>query len=256
MRNHNDKPRDIARSALASTARETARSTRSRIHGSDRVNERKLLHDLMRCADPDECDVHLGASPRYRRDIADLVYDRRSTDKLGPLIRWAERSIATDPQLESAPYEDQVDHFRKILPSGVVGDHAVSHLRWVLSDPPLWLRYPNARTPHRASIAQLVADIVGVGLHGELNSRIRAAVPSVVERTVRIPPTRLIDEEHPPPGILVPRRTITERTRNHIRFLAGAHDIDTFAEQAAPRIKRVVRELHAETFGTDSGQHT
>jgi hypothetical protein len=134
MRNHHEKVRDIARSVLPSTARKAARRTRAQIHGRARAHERRLLHDLVRHHDPDDYEGTLGLAERHRGDISDLVGDRRTADKVGPLLRWAERTVERDPTLSAATPEDREVYFRRVLPQGLVGDHAVSHLRWVIDD--------------------------------------------------------------------------------------------------------------------------
>lgn len=105
MRNHNEKSRDMARSVLPSTARGTARQTRASIHRRERARLRTALHALRAVGDPDDFDGDL--TWIARRDIGEMVDDRRSADKVGPLVTWAERRVERDPALAAASPEDR-----------------------------------------------------------------------------------------------------------------------------------------------------
>lgn len=136
MRNHDQKARDMARSVLPSKARKRARDERAEIHGRERAHERRLLRAMLRCSDPDDFECDLGFAARHRGDISGMVYDRRTADKLGPLLHWAERLIESDPVLSVATPAERAAHFGKIMPSGLIGDHAIAHLDWVLHGHP------------------------------------------------------------------------------------------------------------------------
>ena len=101
MRNHTEKARDMARSVLPSTARKGARDTRADIRGRERVRERQMLHHLRGYVDPDDFEGVLGEE--LHREIGEMVWHRRSADKVAPLMRWAERTVARDPRLAAAP---------------------------------------------------------------------------------------------------------------------------------------------------------
>jgi hypothetical protein len=255
MRNHNEKARDMARSVLPSTARKGARETRANIHSRERAHERQLLHDLRRCIEPDDFDGDLGVASRHRRDVADMVDDRRAADKVGPLIVWAERLVERNTVLSSATPEDREVYFRKILPPGLIGNHAISHLYWVLDDRRgRWSRArrrtENARNPD----VTIVEAIIAAGRHGDLNRRLRAQLDRVVTHTVRLPPERLIDDDHPAPGVLLRYRSVTEYRRRYIRFLAGAHDAEAFVKDADWEVLKVVRSFHADITGADNAE--
>ena len=127
MQNHHEKARDMARSVLPSTTRRWARGERARIHRAERARTRALLHSLGRLADPDDFEGDLTWQPK--RDMAEMIEERRSSDQVGPLIRWATRTVERDPNLASAPPQVRLAHFRCLLPPGVIGDHAITHLR-------------------------------------------------------------------------------------------------------------------------------
>lgn len=95
MRNHNEKPRDMARSVLPSTARKAARRQRASIHGRERARLRAALHGLRSTGDPDDFEGDLVWIAR--RDLEEMVDDRRGADKVGPLLAWAERLVESVP---------------------------------------------------------------------------------------------------------------------------------------------------------------
>jgi hypothetical protein len=97
----------------------------------------------------------------------------------------------------------------------------------------------------------LVAEIVAAGRHGDLNRQIRAAVPPIVVKRVRVPAERVVDEAHPAPGLLVPARWVDERHQRTVRFLAGAHDVDAFVKGASSDVIQVVRAFHADTISRE-----
>lgn len=249
MRNHNDKTRDIARSVLPSTARKGARETRALIHGRERAKQRVVLHELGHDIDPDDVDTDVGSV--LRRDLAEMVEDRRGADKLGPLLRWASRVIERDPALAAASPEDREVYFRSLLPRGVIGNHAISHLRWILEDRPRRLGRGRAGARSSDPDVEVVSAIVAAGGHGELNRRIRRGVAAFVTIAVRLPPERVIDDAHPAPGILLPARTVSEHQRRRVRFLGGAHDVDAFVKDAGGDVLNVARALHRELIGAD-----
>jgi len=255
MRNHNEKARDMARSVLPSTARKGARETRTTIHGRERAHERQLLHELRHWSEPDDFEGDLGVASRHRRDVADMVSDRRAADKVGPLIVWAERLVERNTVLSSATPEDREVYFRTILPPGLIGNHAISHLYWVLDDRRgHWSRVRSRTENPRNPDVAIVEAIISAGRHGDLNRRLRAELDRVVAHSVRLPPERIIDGEHPAPGVLLPYRGVTDYRRRYIRFLAGAHDAAAFVKDADREVLKVVRAFHADITGTGKAE--
>lgn len=58
---------------------------------------------------------------------------------------------------------------------------------------------------------------------------------------------RLIDDEHPAPGLLVPGHWDWDTERpSRIRYLGGAHDIDAFVNDATREVIAIARAFHAE----------
>lgn len=211
MRNHDEKIKDMAESILPSTARKGARQERARIHRRERAQARAALYGLRGCADPDDSDGDGFAADR--RGIQEMVWDRRSADKVGPLLRWAERTIAADPRLAEASYEERYDHFARLLPDNTIGRHALQHLRLVLRDPDWrtrWVAWRAERAvrdaERRSALCDAVKAILEAGAHGELNRRIKCAIPA---------------EGYTP--------HFSSRARPR-RLLLGAHDVEDFVD--------------------------
>jgi hypothetical protein len=226
MRNPHRKPRDLARSALASTSRRNVRELRAIAHGNERARVRARLHELRSHLDPDDYDGDL----HYRAlgDLDQMIGARRSHDKLGPLFRWAKAHVERDPGIADATPIDKVHHFTQLLPSDLSGRHALSHLRWELGAEHSWfLSLPLAGPP--APLEPLDAEvgaIVAAGLHGELNLRMRVAVMTA-------------DGGDPADAGPVPPS----------RYLAGGHDIVAFADEADDLTRQVIEDLYAELIG-------
>lgn len=85
MRNHDQKIKDISRSVLPSTRRRSARDDRRMIHGQQRARELAAVTAYRRAADPDSVTPDVRGT--YAPDITHMVRDRRSRDKIGPLVR-------------------------------------------------------------------------------------------------------------------------------------------------------------------------
>jgi hypothetical protein len=216
MKNHNDKRRDMARSVLPSTARKAAADRRRIAHKRERAKARD--HNREAEKSHDENMNTLARATRMRnRDIAELVEERRSADKTGPLVRWAERLVATDPHLSAAPHEERRIHFRGALPNGVIGDHALSHLGRLVIDPYQY-RVRWEGSPRRADNRQeLVRRVLADGRHGELNDALK--VIDVID---------YVD------GRIV---------RSRVRLLGGFHDIDAFVDALTYDTGQILRDI-------------
>lgn len=127
-----------------------------------------------RQVDPDDVENDLRCLDRSRRE--EFVWERRAADKVGPLIRWAERVIAQSPELRRLTPAERLDHFRRVLPDDLIGRHAVSHLEFVIVGPRYaWYR-PHDRE-HRQSgscdVALAVDRILAAGAVGALNGALK-----------------------------------------------------------------------------------
>jgi hypothetical protein len=201
MRSSATKSRDMARSILPSRAR----STTAHLALTRRANRHAIGQQLSyirrgQRADQEDWDSRgdLRAYPDI--EIAMIVRWRRGADKLNHFERWAVQ--VTKP----LPVEDRLGHMRGMLPGGLIGDHAMSHLRRLpelnpdeVNDYALrfvrW-REQNAKrqADERARMRRLVTMILEAGGHAALNSALKAAA---------------FDGERP-------------------RILAGIHDLDAF----------------------------
>lgn len=228
MRNYNEKARDMARSVLPGSRRRGARADRTAAHARERARLRVELHAVAGFDDPDDYDGELDWIAR--RDIAEMVEDRRYGDKVRPLIQWARRTVETNPDLREATPIERLDHFRRLLPPNLTGRHALFHVEGAVGYDRYWSpwqwTYPKPSGP---SMVEIVTTIVAAGRHGELNRRIRHASETSTIETITLPREYLIDDDHPAPGVPLPRRTITREVAVYVRYLDGAHDIEAFA---------------------------
>ena len=207
VRNHDEKIKDMGRSVLPSTGRKGARSKRRTIHKRQRARELTAVTAYRRETGSD------GARPDIRGtrgpDITQMVCRRRAADKVGPLIRWAEATIAATPALLAASRREQVAYFAGLMPDSTIGRHAVQHIEQALE----WRARReewNARRRATAGPSPLVAEterqarvILDAGLHGALNAELRKLAAS------QAPQPRVVPMPYRP--------------------LLGRHDIEAFA---------------------------
>jgi hypothetical protein len=161
----------------------------------------------------------------YGSDITEMVWSRRAYDKVGPLIRWAEATIAADPILRSAPRAEQVAYFARLMPDTTIGRHAVQHIEQALE----WHQRcaldnasrSTAPGAHAVEMERQLRQILEAGLHAALNVGLR----------------RLADTQE-----IRPRATPMPR-----RLLLGSHDIEAFTTEMAcwPTVRDLVAALEA-----------
>jgi hypothetical protein len=124
MRSSATKSRHMARSILPSRAR----STTAHLVLTRRANRHAITQSLSYIrrgdrADQEDWDERSDLRSYPDKEIAMIVRWRRGADKLNHFERWAVQ--VTKP----LPVEDRLGHMRAMLPAGLVGDHAMSHLR-------------------------------------------------------------------------------------------------------------------------------
>jgi hypothetical protein len=110
----------MARSILPSTDRSVSRH-RAGLH---RASRRAVRLTLARIAgDPEvwDDDADVWESPQH--DICAMARSRRYADKLNHFQRWATRVT------EGLKPEDRLSRMRAVLPAGLIGEHAVQHLK-------------------------------------------------------------------------------------------------------------------------------
>lgn len=135
MRGDREKSRDIARSALASTAHRGVRREHQSLVQSRRSRETAHVRRLAVLADSDDLDEPAGRPRRDRTAWKALVEHRREHDKLGPLRRWAQQMIERTPDLAAGDDRFRREWFRRALGSGVAGRHALSHIEDMIRSP-------------------------------------------------------------------------------------------------------------------------
>jgi hypothetical protein len=227
VRNHDQKIKDMSRSVLPSTGRRSARDDRRMIHQRQRALELAAVTAYRRDSDPESVTPDMRGT--YGSDLYQLVWNRRAHDKLGPLIRWAQATIAADPVLRSASRAEQVTYFARLMPDTTTGRHAVQHIEADLEWRERSERYkasrPTAPGPHAAEMERQLRQILEAGLHAALNAGLR----------------RLADTQE-----VRPRATPMPR-----RLLLGSHDIGAFTATMArwPKVRELVAALAAPRHG-------
>jgi len=174
------KIRDMSRSVLPSTHRRGARADIRAAHRRGRASERDVLRHVEKavcCCEVDEscprCDATLEILDPQRgwNGIKTIVYERRNGDKVAPLIRWAE-VIANGMEMDQARR-----WLRSLLPDGIIGWHAMTHLEFsVLDDEQwrFWMRSYNSSRPTMAErLESLVRFALETGRHKGFNASLR-----------------------------------------------------------------------------------
>ena len=208
MRHAIDKRRDMARSILPSNHRRAAGRA---LAATKRAARRRYRQRLTYATAAGQIDALLDRlDPREYPDVEIrlLVQRRRSADKLNHFERWAVTVAAR------FPLEERLSALAAMLPKGLIGRHAVSHLvrlPGVSPDAPDWREESLLMRARRAeqqalALERLRAGITAVlvdGRHAELNRVMKAAA-------VGDPPAW--------------------------RVLSGLHDVDAFVDDIAGEI--------------------
>jgi hypothetical protein len=204
MRASIDKDRDMARSILPSKNREAARSAKAHIKRAARRRCHQTCDGLAKLDSYRSVDWDARFDLRAYPDaeIHMVVRWRRAGDKLNHFERWA---IA---RTKGLPIDDRLGSIIAVLPDGLIGDHALSHLRLLAEINPGAPRFwwnpwvglaerERAEADHCRRIGRAVRVLVEHGGHGELNAAIKQTALGQTPRPQR-------------------------------RLLAGVHDIDDF----------------------------
>lgn len=118
-----EKVRQMARSILSSTRRKGARDDLRIIKKRSRSRIRQELRHVLRDEDyeaDDDVDLLYYPDEQIRR----VVWERRAADKLAHFERWAIEVTRDIPEPDG-----RLAAMRGMLPKGLIGDHAISHLR-------------------------------------------------------------------------------------------------------------------------------
>lgn len=122
-----EKALEMSRSLLPCNKRKSARKEKSRVARRLRRNVKQKLHNIRE--EDDYYDSQLDYD--YYEDAAiersEMVWNRRSRDKLGPFMSWAEAKAKEIPDGEKYHY------IKSLLPGSgfIIQDHAMSHLEWL-----------------------------------------------------------------------------------------------------------------------------
>lgn len=143
MRRNKPKSFEMARSILPSTARKHARAEKRELQHRNRTNLRGKLSkyrgyaaDIEDIYDDEADDLEHYWTPRFMPGYDTIVSDRREADKLNHFVRWAGEVIKDmDPQ-------EGWDHLRSIVPPGIIGDHALTHLYMYNPEEHKWWNRP------------------------------------------------------------------------------------------------------------------
>lgn len=115
-----NKERDMGRSVLPSTARKAARYDKRAANKQYRASVRNAIASF----DGEDIEESLIRDGRRRSNMGWMRSERRGADKIAPLVRWAEAKVA------DLPMEDRECYIRKVLPDGIIGDHAWTHVKY------------------------------------------------------------------------------------------------------------------------------
>ncbi len=114
---HGDqKAKQMARSILPSRMRGGA-LMRALIHRGARREVRQVTHD------PQAWEAGLELDDKRQLEVGSFVGRRRSSDKLNHFERWAIEIT------RGLPFEARLGHLKALLPGGLIGEHAVTHLK-------------------------------------------------------------------------------------------------------------------------------
>jgi hypothetical protein len=222
-----DKARQMARSLLPSTWGGAHRA-KARIQRAGRRQAKQEVAQLVRDAEAaEELDLY-EVEGEVARELRFVVGDRRGADKVNPFIRWA---TAVTRHL---PREDRLSHVRGCVPRGVIGEHALEHIKdtpafedprerawrrrsWGPKRPPKWL--------DRGEYAELLRGVLRAGGHERFNRWMQARHIAHYElRTERRrDPCR--------PGHFVERTERVHTGSIRARLLLGLHDVLPFLDE-------------------------
>ncbi len=129
-----EKIRQMARSILPSKSRHTA-NDRALIHRSVRREVQQSLTSLL--DDPELWDDGVAWGEANAKEIRTFVNRRRGADKLNHFQRWAQKRTS------QLPLPSRLGALRSVLPAGLIGQHAITHLEQnQLISAPKFLREP------------------------------------------------------------------------------------------------------------------
>lgn len=219
MLDGDDKSYDMARSLLPSTGRKAAREARASVTRRHRHVSRGRMAHLER--EPEAADDDADLREDSHREMRYVVDRRRDKDKVNPFQRWA-RAVTAD-----LPRDQRLEHVRGLLPRGVIGEHALSHLRWDAHfRTPREVEY--GESLRRALRARRRDQFVDPGLHAQL-----------LRHLLRLPGGQRAFNDHLKRACATHwtwqrghdgRRHVVWHGRGTPRLLLGEHDVRPFLD--------------------------
>ena len=209
----------MARSILPSKNREAARKAKRLTKRAYRRTSRRQVADLARRdrIHSDDWDARINLRATADAEIRMIMFYRRQGDKLNHFERWA---IARTKYL---PLDERLGSMRAVLPKGLIGDHALSHLRRLPQLNPenpdsWWSRHLENRLAAEQATEQLhqrlklaVEVMVEQGRHHDLNAVSKKTATGIDPRPVR----RLLAGVHDIPAFVA---DVTSHSRNQAQL--------------------------------------
>ena len=90
------------------------------------------LRHIARHQPDDDCADVAPIGTQMKPGLELMIERRRMYDKVGPLARWTRQRIDAHPELARAPLDEQLQYFAEILPPGLIGRHALSHIGFAI----------------------------------------------------------------------------------------------------------------------------
>lgn len=222
-----DKAHEMARSLLPSTWR-GARRAKAHIHRASRRRSKLEVARALREEGEDGAPDLPGIEGDEARELYWVVEGRRAADKVNPFIRWA---TAVTREL---PQQVRLSHVRGCMPRGVIGEHALGHLRRApaFEDPRerewrrAWWGRRERSYLDRGEYAELLREVLCTGGHRLFNTWLRArdAARTAWGWKKALPP----DPHHP--GLLLEKVARLRGSLDAPRLLLGLHDVLPFLD--------------------------
>lgn len=129
MKNHEEKTLDMMRSVLPCKRRDTAKRRKALVKKAGRRGVKTLAHLASRDKPyndelPDIEEDFATVDKKTRINVGHVVGDRRSYDKVAPLMRWA-------PKVTEGAPKERLTQLRAMMPPTTIGRHAVTHVQFL-----------------------------------------------------------------------------------------------------------------------------
>lgn len=190
-----------------------------------------------------DCEADLTSTKAVQAEVKYLVRDRREADHLSHFYRWAEAVTA------DLPIEERLSYIAGFLPEGLIGFHAMTHLRNLDhfdADPTSYRNRPDyvdyrVAQLHRRYLAvekwmqatQLIEQLIAEGRLKALNHFITAGWKPTEWKTSRT--VRVFDQTNP--GMLLP--SINWKKYNY------RVEYETHVYKGKPRVLRDSRDIES-----------